>query len=48
MVLVITAGDARKRILWSDDVLQAAGKLGHAVDANGYVGSKYFIDRAQN
>lgn len=48
VVLVITAGDARKRILWSDDVVQAAGKLGHAVDANGYVGSKYFIDRAQN
>ena len=48
VVLLITAGDARKRVTWADEVVQAAGQLGHAIDANGYVGSKYFIDRAQN
>lgn len=48
VVLMITAGDARKTITWADEVIQAAGKLGHAIDANGYVGPKYFIDRAQN
>ena len=48
VVLVMTAGDARKRITWSHEVLLAAGELGRAIDANGYVGPKYFIDRAQN
>lgn len=48
VVMVITAGDHRKRMTWSDDIMQAAQKLGHAVDADGYVGPKYFIDRAQN
>ena len=48
VVLLVTAGDARKRVTWSDEVVQAAGQLGHAIDANGYVGPKYFIDRAQN
>ncbi len=48
IVLMITAGDTRKRITWADEVAVAAGKLGHAMDANGFVGPKYFIDRAQN
>ena len=48
VVLLITAGDARKRIIWADEVLMAAAELGRAIDANGYVGPKYFIDRAQN
>ena len=48
VVLMIAAGDARKRITWALDVVQAAAQLGHAIDANGYVGPKYFIDRAQN
>lgn len=50
IVLLMTAGDGRKRIEWSSDVIQAAGKVGqwgHAMDANGFVGTKYFIDRAQ-
>ncbi len=48
VVLVMTTGDARKRIKWADDVRLAAGELGRAIDANGFVGPKYFIDRAQN
>lgn len=48
VMVMITAGDARKRIRWADEVVQAAAKLGRAMDANGYVGPKYFIDRAQN
>lgn len=48
VVLLVTAGDERKRVTWADEVVQAAGQLGHAIDANGYVGPKYFIDRAQN
>ena len=48
VVLVMTAGDARKRITWADEIVVAAGKLGRAIDANGYVGPEYFIDRAQN
>ena len=51
VVMLMTAGDARKRIEWASDVVQAAGQLGpwgQAIDANGFVGAKYFIDRAQN
>ena len=48
VVLLVTAGDARKRVTWADEVVQAAGQLGYAIDANGFVGPKYFIDRAQN
>ncbi len=48
VVLVMSAGDARKRITWADDVVQSAGQRGYAIDANGYIGPKYFIDRAQN
>ena len=48
VVLLIISGDARKRITWAASVIQAAGGLGDAIDANGYVGPKYFIDRAQN
>lgn len=47
VVLLMTAGDCRKHITWADDVMQASGELGKALDADGYVGPKYFIDRAQ-
>lgn len=48
VVLIMTTGDARKRIEWAEEVRLAAGELDRAIDANGYVGPKYFIDRAQN
>ena len=48
VVLVMTTGDARKRIEWAEEVQLAAAELGRAIDANGYVGLKQFIDRAQN
>ena len=48
VVLMISAGDMRKRIAWADDVVRAAGDRGQAIDANGFMGPKYFIDRAQN
>ena len=48
LVLMLTAGDERKRITWADEMIHAAAELGYAIDANGYVGPKYFIDRAQN
>ena len=47
VVLLMTSGDGRKRITWADNVIEAAGRHGKAVDANGYVGQKHFIDRAQ-
>jgi mannose-6-phosphate isomerase-like protein (cupin superfamily) len=47
VVLLMTSGDGRKRITWADNVIEAAGRKGKAVDANGYVGQKHFIDRAQ-
>jgi mannose-6-phosphate isomerase-like protein (cupin superfamily) len=47
LVLLMTAGDARKHITWATDVIRAAGDCDKAMDANGYVGAKHFIDRAQ-
>ncbi len=47
LVLVMTAGDHRKRITWAPAVLQAAAQAGLAHDANGYVAPKAFVDRAQ-
>ncbi len=47
VVLVITTGDGRKTIEWSPDVVAAAGALDRAVDANGFVGAKRFVDRSQ-
>lgn len=47
LVLVMTAGDGRKKIEWSDSVVQAAGRAGSALDADGYVGPTFFISRAQ-
>ncbi len=47
LVLLLTSGDHRKRIEWDAAVTAAAGRLGRAIDANGYVGPKRFIDRSQ-
>ncbi len=47
LALVMTAGDHRKRIEWDPAVVQAAARAGLAIDANGYVGDKRFVDRAQ-
>lgn len=46
-VLLMTPGDARKRIEWAPDVVQAAALAGRAIDANGYVAPKRFTDRSQ-
>jgi quercetin dioxygenase-like cupin family protein len=47
LVLVMTAGDGRKMVRWSEAVVQAAAQAGTAVDADGYVGPAHFIHRAQ-
>jgi quercetin dioxygenase-like cupin family protein len=46
-LLLITPGDERKRILWDPEVIQAAATAGWAIDANGYVAPKRFVDRSQ-
>lgn len=47
LALVMTAGDQRKRITWSDAVINAAALAGLAHDASGFVAAKAFVDRAQ-
>jgi quercetin dioxygenase-like cupin family protein len=47
VVLVMTPGDGRKTIEWSPEVVAAAGALDCAIDANGFVGAKRFVDRSQ-
>jgi mannose-6-phosphate isomerase-like protein (cupin superfamily) len=47
VVLVMTPGDHRKNLVWDDAVLQAAGGANRAIDANGYVAPKNFVDRSQ-
>ena len=47
LALLMTSGDHRKRIEWSDAVVQAAAAQYRALDANGYVAPKRFVDRAQ-
>ncbi len=47
VVLVMTPGDHRKDLVWDDAVVQAAGRLDRAIDANGYVAPKHFVDRSQ-
>lgn len=45
--LLITQGDARKRIEWSSEIISAAGKIDRALDASGHVASKRLVDRSQ-
>lgn len=47
IVLIMTAGDGRKTISWSEEVIVAAGAKDCAVDADGFVGVKRYIDRSQ-
>ena len=47
VVLVMTPGDGRKPIDWAPHVLQATADAGYAIDANGYVALKKFVDRSQ-
>ena len=47
VMLVMTPGDARKRITWDTPIIQAAADGGLAIDANGYVALKKFTDRSQ-
>ena len=47
VMLVMTPGDHCKRIVWSDEVVQAAAKANRAIDANGFVAPKNFVDRSQ-
>lgn len=35
--VLITAGDHKKRVVWSDEVCRAAAQAGFAIDHNGYV-----------
>jgi hypothetical protein len=44
---VFTAGDHRKRIVWDDATVRAAAEAGLAIDANGHVGERRFVERAQ-
>jgi quercetin dioxygenase-like cupin family protein len=47
LVLLLTAGDHAKRIEWAPDVVQAAAAQGLAIDANGHVALRRFVERAQ-
>lgn len=47
VVLIMTPGDHRKNLVWDDGVLHAAGRANRAIDANGYVAPKNFVDRSQ-
>lgn len=47
LVLVMTPGDGRKTIDWTPEVAAAAGGLDRAIDANGFVAPKRFVDRSQ-
>jgi hypothetical protein len=47
LALLLTAGDQRKHIEWDAAVLHAAAALDLALDANGFVAPKRFVDRAQ-
>ncbi len=47
LALLLTSGDARKRITWDAGVLQAAAAQGQALDANGFVAEQRFVERAQ-
>lgn len=47
LLLVMTAGDHRKRISWDDAVRRQAADAGWAHDANGFVAPRSFVERAQ-
>lgn len=47
LALLLTSGGHRKRIEWDASVVAAAGRLDTAVDADGFLAPKRFVDRAQ-
>ncbi len=47
LVLLLTGGDQRKHIHWSAEVVDVAAAQGMALDANGYVAPRHFVERAQ-
>ena len=47
VLLIMTPGDGRKTITWDAAVVDQAGVLDRAIDANGFVGLKRFVDRSQ-
>jgi len=47
LILLLTSGDEKKNIEWSTEILEQAAAQGWALDANGCVAPKYFVDRAQ-
>jgi quercetin dioxygenase-like cupin family protein len=47
LALLLTAGDHRKHVEWDPSVVQAAAAQDWALDANGFVGAKHLVDRAQ-
>ncbi len=47
VMLVMTPGDHRKNLVWDADVVNAAGTTNRAIDANGFVAPKNFVDRSQ-
>jgi hypothetical protein len=44
---LLTSGDHRKRIEWDPAVVESAARHDLAIDANGHVAPKRFVDRAQ-
>jgi hypothetical protein len=47
LIAVFISGDHRKKISWSEDVVQKAKECGLTRDANGYVAENKFVERAQ-
>ncbi|MFM1989022.1 MAG: hypothetical protein RJA99_1979 [Pseudomonadota bacterium] len=47
LALLLTTGDHRKRIDWDPAVVAAAAAIGRAIDADGRVAPKRFVDRSQ-
>jgi quercetin dioxygenase-like cupin family protein len=47
LALLLTAGDHRKRITWDPAIEAAAALQDQAIDANGFVAPKRFVERAQ-
>lgn len=47
LMLLMTAGDEKKPIEWSAEIVEMAAQHGWSMDANHCTAPKYFVDRAQ-
>ena len=47
LLLLLSAGDHRKTIDWDAQVVAQTAAAGWAIDADGCVAPKYFVDRSQ-